>query len=71
MADGIRCKNCGYCEADHIEWTDNPNEYISGYRFTLAKCPGYEVPKKLWALSRRLMEVARADDDKRKQLAHD
>lgn len=37
MADGIRCKNCGRYEADHIEGDPNWPK-ILGYPMTLKAC---------------------------------
>ena len=37
MADGIRCRNCGRYEADHIE-RDEELPQIPGYPITLEQC---------------------------------
>ena len=70
MADGIRCKRCGWQETEH-DFTDTQIEADReqfekprrGKKISLIKCRGYtpEYPK----LAQRLTELAKKESEER------
>jgi hypothetical protein len=63
MANGEKCKHCGYQEADHYEenWHrfERPDRRLPGYRRTLMGCSGFEEKRKRMSRKERESESFR------------
>ena len=74
MADGIKCKHCGWQESSHELLgrvgeicEEDANQHIPGYRLALVRCTGFEPPKRMVAKSKRHERFEEACLDRRAQ----
>lgn len=64
MADGLRCKYCGYQQGSHEVRNDNP-DYVKvrkGYRKSLLECSGFDLSRANIRLARKYKAQRDADD---------
>ena len=79
MADGYRCKWCGYQETPHVEGfylecdseeeaTEKQHKVLSGYRVSFSACPGFTLSKRDQALVYRKKKL---EESKTTYINHD
>lgn len=67
MADGLRCKHCGWQETDHVTpeigTQDEYSRIRPGYRMTLDDCPEFELSLVNQRVSQRITAKRVADEE--------